>query len=86
MKNNAIREILSAFSKSKTLRIANMIEKREILETKEILMRKDEEGISVAHWLAVYYFDWTTEELEVLSLVNNKGETVEDILVKNGKM
>ena len=54
---------------------------------KEILMLQYEKSsYSVAHHLADYHPTWTTSDIEVLSLACFNGETVEDVLIRKGKM
>jgi len=97
---------------------ARQIENKELIETKEILMRKgeggwsvvhvlawnsdntkwqtfdkeilmlqDENETSVAHCLAYKHPTWKTDDLEILSFYGDMWEeTVEDTLVKKGKM
>lgn len=55
-------------------------------EDKEILKLKDYAERSVAYLLAYYHPTWTTDNLEILSLVNKYGETVEDMLEEKGKI
>ena len=55
-------------------------------ENKEILKLKDENKWSVAHELAYNHPTWSTGDIEVLSLADKYGCTVEDVLVKKGKM
>ena len=53
---------------------------------KEILKLKDKGKWSVAHELAYIHPTWSTGDIEVLSLADKYGCTVEDVLVKKGKM
>ena len=55
-------------------------------DDKEILLLQDKDGDSVAHWLASWHLTWITDDLEILSLANRWGRTVEDTLVKRGKI
>jgi len=54
-------------------------------ENKEILMRKDDTGYSVAHWLA-WKSDktkWYTDDKEILMLQDSDGRSVAHILADN---
>jgi len=72
---------------SEIVTFAHQISNKEIVETKEVLMRQEEDGISVAHRLACFHSTWTTDIPEILSLYSACWkETVEDLLVKRDKM
>jgi len=62
------------------------IENKKLVETKEILLLQDKNGDSVAHWLSIRHSTWITDDLEILSLANRGGRTVEDILIRAGKI
>ena len=55
-------------------------------DDKEILLLQDNSGYSVMHRLAFWHPTWTTDDPEILSLANNWGKTIEDTLVKRGKI
>jgi len=55
-------------------------------KNKDILMLQSEVETSVAHELASWHLTWITDDLEILSLANRWGRTVEDTLVKRGKI
>jgi len=72
---------------NKIKEFARQIENKEIVETKEILMKQDSDGWSVAYLLADYHPTWTTDDPEILSLYHSLwNQTVEDVLVKRNKM
>jgi len=62
--------------------IARQIEKGIIKETKEILMKQDEDGWSVAHALASCSdrTKWSTNDKEILMLQDEEGESVASTL------
>jgi len=69
------------------LEFVGQIERKEIRETKEVLMKQTDEHFSVAHWLAHFHSTWTTNDLEILILYSPTWKrTVEDMLEEKGKI
>jgi len=72
---------------SEVVTFARQINNKKIVETKEILMRQDNGGTSVAYRLAYYHPTWITDDPEILILYSRDWkETVEDLLVRKNKM
>lgn len=67
------------YSSERISYIAILIAIKRENTTKDILMLQDQDGKSVAHYLG-QYSTWETNDPEILSLSNDNGETVEDIL------
>jgi len=74
------------YSYRELIKFACQIEFKERVETKDILMRKDETNWSVAHRLAFHSLTWTTDIPEVLVLTDSEGTTVEDALIEKDKI
>jgi len=66
-------------------RFAHQIEDKKLVETKEILLLQDEDGNSVAHWLAInsLFTKWSTKDKEILMLKTNRGYSVAFWLAEN---
>ena len=77
---------MKTYTYDEIVEFARQINNKEIKETREILMRKEEGGYSVAHRLAFWHPTWITGNIEILSLIDIWERTVEDILEEKGKM
>jgi len=65
----------------------NSGETKWVTDNKDILVLPDNCKRSVAYWLAENHPTWTTDDPEILSLYYSyKKQTVEDVLVKKGKI
>jgi len=80
-----LKEQNTLYNRREILSFVRQINNKEIVETKEILMRKDDYGYSVAHELANNsdMTGWYTEDKDVLMLQDKQGENVAHRLAWN---
>lgn len=79
---------LKSYLSKNTKKLASLIMKGVLEENEEILMIKNRNGNSVAHWLALYSYknNWNTKNKKILMALNKYGDSVAHFLAERASM